>query len=257
MLDNHTTVRILYRALLNRDPDPEGLLYYVSRLGEGKSPHEIALEFIGSAEFRNKLSRSGRGLANILQQAGHGADDAARFAEFVPPPTEAGKAFAIRLLDGFFARYCRGEVVLDIGFTGYANPDERTSLPGATGVDLNYPGYDGLHLPWPDNSVDCVFSSHCLEHIQFYQEVIRDWHRVVKAGGFIVCIVPSRDLYEKKLFPPSRYNTDHKRFYTAKLPRGRIRRGIGAQYLPHPPCTRERSWIQLRNRSRKTRCWLL
>jgi len=37
---------------------------------------------------------------------------------------------------------------------------------------------------------------------------------VLKIGGFIVCIVPHQLLYEKKSRPPSRWNADHKRFYT-------------------------------------------
>jgi len=144
-----------------------------------------------------------------------------RFADFEPPATEAGKAYPLRLATGFLDRFCGGETVLDVGFTGYSNPDNKPSLPGAIGVDINYPGYDGLHLPWADQTVDCVFSSHCLEHIEFHQEVIMDWYRVLKIGGYIVCIVPSRELYEKKKFPPSRFSRfAHKRFYT---PAGLVR----------------------------------
>jgi SAM-dependent methyltransferase len=139
---------------------------------------------------------------------------AARFAAYQAPVTEAEKAYRRRLESGFLIKYCRGELVLDVGHTGRKNPDNLTSLPGAIGVDLDYPGYDGVHLPWPDASVDCIFASHCLEHVEFYQKVIRDWHRALKVGGFIVCMVPSRDLYEKKRFPPSRYNQEHHRFYT-------------------------------------------
>ena len=180
--------------------------------------HQVAFDFVDSPEFAEKHSRLRRGamaLTNQLLYDGYSLEDAMTFAQFEPPPTEAGKAYFLRLASGFFGKYCRGEVVLDVGFSGYANPHNRPSLPGAIGVDLDYPGYDGLHLPWPDHSVDCVFSSHCLEHIQFDEKVIRDWYRVLKVGGHIVCVVPSRDLYEKKCLPPSRYNADHKRFYTA------------------------------------------
>jgi|SRR6516164_2308594 len=212
-IDDTILVTILYQALLNRDPDVEGLQHHIARLRSGRTLHDIAIDFVVGTEFAT--SHSNRKLSMTLLHVGHSAEDATKFLEFVPPPTEASKAYYLRLTSGFLARYCQGDLVLDVGFTGYANPEKRTSLPGAIGVDLDYPGYDGLHLPWADNSVDCVFSSHCLEHIQFYQETIRDWHRVLKVGGYIVCIVPSRDLYEKKAFPPSRYNPDHKRFYTA------------------------------------------
>src|SRR5215467_2030686 len=39
-------------------------------------------------------------------------------------------------------------------------------------------------------------------------------NRVLKSGGFIVCIVPHQFLYEKKTALPSIWNSDHKRFYT-------------------------------------------
>jgi predicted SAM-dependent methyltransferase len=105
-----------------------------------------------------------------------------------------------------------GDVVLDVGYKGYANPEGITVVPHAIGVDLDYPGYDGKRLPFADGSVDAVYSSHCLEHISAY--LLRDWYRVLKIGGFIVCVVPSQLLYERKRGLPSKYNQDHKRFYT-------------------------------------------
>lgn len=218
-INNRTIVHVLYKALLNRDPDPTGLAHYESVLtSDEKTLHQIALDIADSPEFVEKYIRSHRGLrplTNSLPYSDYNPEDIAAFAQFEPPPGEASKAYPLRLTSGFFSKYCRGNVVLDVGFAGYANPDKRPSLPGAIGVDVHYPGYDGIHLPWPDYSVDCIFSSHCLEHVQFHAEVIRDWHRVLKVGGYIVCMVPSKHLYEKKRFPPSRYNADHKRFYTA------------------------------------------
>jgi len=134
--------------------------------------------------------------------------------DFVSPPGEAGKSYIARLESGFLDRFCSGDLVLDVGYSGYDNPDDKSAIPGAIGIDLNYPGYDGTRLPFDDDTVDCVFSSHCLEHILCDHAAIRDWYRVLKTGGFIVCIVPSQALYEKRRFLPSPWNTDHKRFYT-------------------------------------------
>lgn len=102
--------------------------------------------------------------------------------------------------------------MLDIGFKG----GEAFSpvVPHAIGIDIDYPGYDGTNLPFENESVDCAFSSHCLEHVWYPQQWIRDQYRVVKCGGFIVCIVPDKFLYEKRLFPPSIFNGEHKRFFT-------------------------------------------
>ena len=114
--------------------------------------------------------------------------------------------------DGFL-RYLRGKGV-DIGWRG-DRPDAEP-IADAVGVDLETPGYDGIHLPMPDESLDYVFSSHMFEHVPTtdYREVIRDWYRVLKFGGFIVCVVPHMFLYEKKWSLPSRYNGDHKQFFT-------------------------------------------
>lgn len=125
---------------------------------------------------------------------------------------EPRKSFEKRLKDGFFEKYLKGKVI-DIGYKGY---EENTNpvVEWAIGVDLDYPGYDGKKLPFEDESIDSVFSSHVLEHIEEPLEAIREWFRVLKIGGYLIIIVPHRDLYEKKLHLPSKWNADHKRFYT-------------------------------------------
>jgi len=106
-----------------------------------------------------------------------------------------------------------GDVTIDVGFRG-AHHDAVPIFPHAIGVDLDYPGYDGKRLPFSDENVDTVYSSHMLEHVVDYRATIRDWYRVLKSGGFIVCVVPHQFLYEKKTALPSIWNSDHKRFYT-------------------------------------------
>lgn len=107
-----------------------------------------------------------------------------------------------------------GDSILDIGYKGYL-ADIHPILPQAIGVDLDYPGYDGKVLPFADESQDAVFNSHTLEHIVDYRSVLRDWFRVLKVGGHLIIIVPHQFLYERRREPPSRWNADHKRFYTA------------------------------------------
>ena len=51
--DAAMAVRVLYKALLNREADPEGLANCVSQLDAGRRPlHQIALDFVRSEEFR-------------------------------------------------------------------------------------------------------------------------------------------------------------------------------------------------------------
>jgi SAM-dependent methyltransferase len=189
-------VRFAYRLFLDREPENEAVV--TDRLATARSTTELRHIFLQSDEYKAKMPPYAIG------------------STIVPPDWpvhgEVSKDFVLRLSNGFFAQFLAGEKILDIGFRGYEG--SVPILPHAIGIDLDYPGYDGVTLPFPDESVDAVFSSHMLEHADDYQAVIRDWHRVVKIGGFIVCIVPHKFLYEKKEQPPSRWNADHKRFYT-------------------------------------------
>ena len=126
---------------------------------------------------------------------------------------ETAKGDERRRREGFYDRYLSGDNVLDIGYRG-GTPDACPVTPKAIGVELDYPGYDGMRLPFPDNSQDAVFASHCLEHIRDYRAVLRDWFRVVCIGGFVVIAVPNKYLYERRAGLPSRFNGDHRRFYS-------------------------------------------
>jgi SAM-dependent methyltransferase len=130
-----------------------------------------------------------------------------------PVKGEASRTFREKLSNGFFSNYMAGEVIIDVGYRGQYD-DAVPIFPHAVGVDLDFPGYDGLRLPFADACVDTVYCSHMLEHTADYRTTIRDWHRVVRPDGFIVCVVPHQFLYEKKRALPSRWNADHKRFYT-------------------------------------------
>jgi SAM-dependent methyltransferase len=127
--------------------------------------------------------------------------------------TEASKSIEAKYRSGFVARYLSGANILDIGYRGYFHNAEPI-VPEAIGIDLEYPGYDGNTLPFEDNSQDAVFSSHCLEHIADYKGALREWFRVLRIGGFMIVSVPHQYLYEKRNAMPSRWNLDHKRFYT-------------------------------------------
>jgi SAM-dependent methyltransferase len=126
---------------------------------------------------------------------------------------EASRLFDVRERDGFNAAYLSGDAVLDVGYRG-ADAAAEPVTAKAIGVDLDYPGYDGIHLPFPDRSQDAVFACHCLEHIDNFRAALAEWYRVLKVGGHLVVCVPHQYLYERKAAPPSRFNADHKRFYT-------------------------------------------
>ena len=57
-----------------------------------------------------------------------------------------------------------------------------------------------------DESLDFVYSSHCLEHMVDVRIALLNWFRVVRKGGYLILYIPHRDLYEKQDKLPSRFN---------------------------------------------------
>jgi SAM-dependent methyltransferase len=127
---------------------------------------------------------------------------------------ECRKWYAEWTDNNMLKKYLSGKV-LDIGFAGYLN-EVVPITEDAIGVDLNYPGYDGIHLPFDNESIDGILSSHMLEHVptENVSKTIQEMYRVLKKDKHIVITVPHKYLYEKKACLPSLYNRDHKRFYT-------------------------------------------
>jgi len=130
-----------------------------------------------------------------------------------PVGREVRKSHLFRIHSGFYEKYCNG-TGMELGHQGYAKTTLKTIHEGAYPLGLEASNYDGIHIPIKDNKLDFLFSSHVLEHIMDYKSVLKEWHRSVKIGGYVVIIVPHMYLYEKKKDLPSRYNSDHKRFYT-------------------------------------------
>lgn len=126
--------------------------------------------------------------------------------------SETLKAHKRRISDGFYDKFCNGKLILDIGYAGTGG--ETMPNMNVTGIDINTPGYDGLHLPFPDNHWDIIYSSHLLEHVKNDVEHIKEQFRCTKLSGFVIIYVPHQWLYEKKASLPSRFNLEHHRFYT-------------------------------------------
>lgn len=102
-------------------------------------------------------------------------------------------------------QYVQGRV-LDIG----AGADPVT--PDAVAFDQAQG--DANHITaFAPCSFDCVYSSHCLEHMHEPVATLSNWWSLVKPGGILFVIVPDGDLYEQGRFP-SRFNDDHKSTFT-------------------------------------------
>lgn len=127
---------------------------------------------------------------------------------------ESSKLYRQRCEDGFWDAFIAGRVVLDIGYRG-GTPDALPIVEGAIGVEQDMPGYDGLNLLFPDNSVDTIHASHVLEHVEPSIAYLREWHRVLRIDGTMILMVPHAYLYERRLtVPPSRWSPEHLRSYT-------------------------------------------
>lgn len=133
-----------------------------------------------------------------------------------PVGEESRKTFAEKVNSGFIDTYLSGKSILEVGFRGYRDEIVLPIVPQAIGVDIGYPGYDGKVLPFADESVDAIYTSHCLEHISDYQGALRDWYRLLKVGGYLIVAVPHQYMFEKQRNLPSLSNHDHKRYYTSE-----------------------------------------
>ncbi len=102
-----------------------------------------------------------------------------------------------------FARWlCRGKGY-DIGCNR-----EEWKLPGARGIDLCYnDGYSATNLP--DEPVDYIFSSHCLEHLDNWVQVLEYWKSKLKSGGVLFLYLPH---YDQEYWRPW-HNTKHKSIF--------------------------------------------
>jgi predicted SAM-dependent methyltransferase len=54
-------------------------------------------------------------------------------------------------------------------------------------------------LPFKDNSIDSIWSSHALEHVGIYQvaPTLKEWHRVLKPKQKVIVSVPNFDYVAK------------------------------------------------------------
>ncbi|MEO0272295.1 MAG: glycosyltransferase family 9 protein [candidate division WOR-3 bacterium] len=80
-------------------------------------------------------------------------------------------------------KYCKGKGI-DVGAG-------KWPLPGAIAVDLELgPGSANSVEEFENESLDYVFSSHCLEHIEDWIETLSLWIKKLKVGGVLFLYLP-------------------------------------------------------------------
>jgi len=115
-----------------------------------------------------------------------------------------GAQFAIP----YAKHYCEG-IGFDIGCM-----KKEWAFPSSIPIDLDFPDeYHALNLPKSLEGVDYIFSSHCLEHIPEWVEVLEYWHETLKVGGVLFLYLPH---YNQEYWRPWN-NRKHVNIFTPEI----------------------------------------
>ena len=106
----------------------------------------------------------------------------------------------------FALHFCKG-LGYDIGFC-----KEEWKFPGSIGIDRNLNNnYDANNLP--DDKVDYIYSSHCLEHLDNWVETLELWISKLKDEGILFLYLPD---FSQKYWRPWN-NKKHKHCFTGDI----------------------------------------
>lgn len=118
-------------------------------------------------------------------------------------PKFQGEGNASQFAIPFAKHLCKG-VGYDIGCNRV-----EWSFPGSIPVDLNFnDGMDAFNLP--DQKVDYIYSSHCLEHLDDWVGALDYWQTKLKKGGVLFLYLPH---YNQEYWKPWN-NTKHKHIFS-------------------------------------------
>jgi predicted SAM-dependent methyltransferase len=101
--------------------------------------------------------------------------------------------------------FCKGTGV-DIGCNRL-----EWMFPGALPVDPSINEYDALNFPY--DNLDYIFSSHCLEHLYDWVDVLDYWTSKLKSGGTLFLYLPD---YSQEYWKPWN-NRKHKNIFTPQI----------------------------------------
>jgi SAM-dependent methyltransferase len=112
--------------------------------------------------------------------------------EFFPGGPENTKGSGLRWIYRLARHFCKGKG-LDVGPCGVtADGKEYLAYPNAVRVDIRLPGTGSATdlSKHDDESMDYVFSSHCLEHVDDPELAMSEFWRVLKPGGVLFLYLP-------------------------------------------------------------------
>lgn len=86
---------------------------------------------------------------------------------------------------------------------------DKLMFPGCKGFDVEDGDANVLTNHIPEESLDYIHSSQCLEHMLDPYRALAEWIACLRPGGHAIITVPDWCLYEHMIWP-SRFNPDHK-----------------------------------------------
>jgi len=121
-------------------------------------------------------------------------------------PKHQGLGNASQFAIPYAKHYCSG-VGYDVGCM-----KKEWSFPNSIPIDISFPDeYHALNLP--KNNVDYIYSSHCLEHIPEWVDVLEYWYDTIKKGGVLFLYLPH---YNQEYWRPWN-NKKHKNIFTPEI----------------------------------------
>jgi len=120
-------------------------------------------------------------------------------------PKFQSEGFAAQFAIPYARHFCSG-VGVDIGCNRI-----EWSFPGSIPIDPNINNYDALNFPY--ENLDYIFSSHCLEHIINWVDVLEYWNKKLRIGGVIFLYLPD---YSQTYWRPW-HNKKHFNIFTGEI----------------------------------------
>jgi SAM-dependent methyltransferase len=127
-----------------------------------------------------------------------------RFKDQVYPKFQS-EGFAAKFAIPYASQVCKG-TGFDVGCGR-----EDWALPGAIAVDPKLNSGDAMNLPL--TNVDYIFSSHCLEHLDNWVDVLDYWSNVILPGGVLFLYLPD---FSQEYWRPWN-NRKHKNIFTPEI----------------------------------------
>jgi predicted SAM-dependent methyltransferase len=121
-------------------------------------------------------------------------------------PFFQSQGFGARFAFPYAKEVCKG-VGVDIGCM-----KKEWSFPNSIPIDISF--NDGFHaMKLPDIELDYIFSSHCLEHINEWVDVMDYWYSKLKKEGILFLYLPH---YSQEYWRPWN-NKKHKNIFTPDI----------------------------------------